>query len=641
MIETRHTTCNRDCPDACGIVATVEDGRITRIRGDAEHPVTRGFLCWRTNHYLETQYSPERLTSPLLRKDGALVPVSWDEALDFVAERLLAIRRESGPAAIFHYRSGGSLGILKHLGEYFWAHFGPVTVKRGDICSGGGDAAQMLDFGREESHDLFDLLNARHIVLWGKNVAVSSPHTIPILKDAQARGAKVTYIDPVRTRTTDLADHYVQPKPAGDFALAMAVARVLIERGWMDPAAGSYCDHLDELTALAHSRDVREWCDRAGVEPRAAEDLARRLGTEKPTAILVGWGMARRTTGAAIVRAVDALSAISGNLGIPGGGVSYYFFRRGAFDLSVIKGDAPPPRTICEPLFGAEVLAASDPPIRAVWVTAGNPVTMLPDSGAVARALETRELVIVSDLFLTDTARRAHVVLPTTSLLEADDIVGSYGHHWVGVAKPVVLPPAGARSDLEILQALAPRVGLGGVLDGTPREWKQRLLRKGAVEKGLTLEALEEKPRRNPLPEPVLFADRRFDTASGKVNLITAEPAAEPEAPEFPLWLLSLSTERSQSSQWARPQEGLAVATVHPDAAAAIADGAEALLETALGSIRVRVEHDPAQRRDVVIVPKGGHLDAGRAANALIRARTTDLGEGGALYDERARLVPV
>ena len=108
MIETRHTTCNRDCPDACGIVATVEDGRVTRIRGDQEHPVTRGFLCWRTNHYLETHHSPERLTAPLLRKNGALVPVSWDEALDFVAERLLAIRRESGPAAIFHYRSGGS-----------------------------------------------------------------------------------------------------------------------------------------------------------------------------------------------------------------------------------------------------------------------------------------------------------------------------------------------------------------------------------------------------------------------------------------------------------------------------------------------------------------------------------------------------
>ncbi len=640
MLETRRTTCNRDCPDACGIVATVEDGRITRIRGDAEHPVTRGFLCWRTNHYLDTQYSPERLTSPLLRKNGELVAVSWDEALDFVAERLLAIRRESGPAAIFHYRSGGSLGILKTLCDHFFERFGPVTVKRGDICSGGGDAAQLLDFGREESHDLFDLLNARHIVLWGKNVVVSSPHTIPVLKEARARGAQLVYIDPVRTRTADLCDEYVQPCPAGDFALAMAVARVLVEREWVDPAARDYCDHYDDYVALARSRSLDEWCAEAGVAPRVAEGLARRFGPGKPTATLVGWGMARRTTGAAIVRSLDALAAISGNLGVPGGGVSYYYFRRGAFDLSFVRGAGAAPRTICEPLFGAEVQAAADPPIRAIWITAGNPVAMLPDSAAVARALETRELVVVVDLFLTDTARRAHVVLPTTSLLEADDIVGAYGHHWVGVARPVAAPPAGVRSDLEILQALAPRVGLDGVLDGSARDWKRRMLRDGVVKQGLTLEALEEGPRRNPLPGSVLFADRKFATASGKVNLVTEAPRADAAPAGFPLWLLSLSTERSQSSQWAEPQHGLAVATIHPDAVPGLAEGSTARLETELGAIRVRIVHDSTQRRDVVIVPKGGHYDAGRAANALIRARTTDLGEGGALYDERARLVP-
>jgi anaerobic selenocysteine-containing dehydrogenase len=134
--EIRKTICNRDCPDACGIVATIEDGRVVRLGGDPDHPITRGFLCHRTSHFLETQYSPERLTSPLLRKGGDLVPVSWDEALDVAAERLLTIRRESGPAAIFHYRSGGSLGLLKAVTDAFFEQLGPVTVKRGDICSG-------------------------------------------------------------------------------------------------------------------------------------------------------------------------------------------------------------------------------------------------------------------------------------------------------------------------------------------------------------------------------------------------------------------------------------------------------------------------------------------------------------------------
>ncbi|MGZ6143354.1 MAG: molybdopterin-dependent oxidoreductase, partial [Myxococcales bacterium] len=248
MRSIQRTVCNRDCPDACAIVAHVEDGRVVQLGGDPSHPVTNGFLCWRTNNFLPLQYSPERILSPLLRGE----PVSWDEALDFAASELLRVRDRFGPAAIFHYRSGGSLGALKHLADYFFSEFGPVTSKRGDICSGGGDAAQLLDFGEEDSHDLFDLLNSRNVLIWGKNVAVSSPHTVPVLKESRARKM---LIDPVWHKTANLCEAFVQPRPGGDFALALAVARVLFERGWTDPAAGEYCDHLDEFRALAFSRD--------------------------------------------------------------------------------------------------------------------------------------------------------------------------------------------------------------------------------------------------------------------------------------------------------------------------------------------------------------------------------------------------
>ena len=224
MREIRKTVCNRDCPDACSIVAHVEDGKVTQLGGNPAHRITDGFLCWRTNNFLPLQYSAERLTTPLLRGK----PVSWDEALDFAAGELQRIRAESGPAAIFNYRSGGSLGALKHLVDYFFSEFGPVTVKGGDICSGAGDAAQLLDFGVEDAHDLFDLLNSRNILLWGKNVVVSSPHTVPVLKESRARKM---LIDPVWHKTANLCDAFVQPRPGGDFALAMAVARVLFERG--------------------------------------------------------------------------------------------------------------------------------------------------------------------------------------------------------------------------------------------------------------------------------------------------------------------------------------------------------------------------------------------------------------------------
>lgn len=637
MATTHKTVCNRDCPDACAIVATVEDGRITAIRGDPEHPVTRGALCYRTSRFLDTQYSPERLTQPLVRDGGGFRPISWDAALDLAAARLNAIKEESGPAAIFHYRSGGSLGMLTMLTDYFFEQYGPVTAKRGDICSGAGDGAQTMDFGLEESNDLFDLYNAKQIVLWGKNPFVSSPHLVPVLKEAQKRGAKLVLIDPVHHKTAAMCEQYIQPRPGGDAALAMGVARVLFERGWADPAASSYCDHLDALRAVAMSRSVAAWCADAGVDAGAADDLARRLGPDKPCAILVGWGMGRRTNGGAIVRMLDALGAISGNLGIAGGGVSFYFKRRGAFDTSFIRGTAA--RTIAEPLFGPEVLAARSPEIRAVWVTAGNPVAMLPESATVKRALQTREFVVVADSFLTDTARCAHLVLPTTTLLEDDNLVGSYGHHWIGASRPVVPRPDGVRTDLEIMQGLAARCGLADVMAGDARAWKERLVKPLLEPAGVTLEDLERGPLRNPLARKVLFEDRKFFTESGKVNLIHSAPAPLEEAPGgWPLQLLALSTKEAQSSQWAKPQHGPLEVVVHPDAAAGIADGGLARLESRVGALTVRVRHDARQRRDVVLAPKGGHFSAGRCANALVAARLTDLGEGGALYEEFCRL---
>lgn len=634
------TICNRDCPDTCGLVATVEDGRITRLQGDPAHPVTRGFLCYRTSHFLETQYSPKRLTTPLLRKEGVLQPVSWEEALDFAASRLAHIKAESGPASIVHYRSGGSLGMLTMLTDYFFERFGPVSIKRGDICSGAGDAAQVLDFGEEESSDLFDLLHARHVLIWGKNVYASSPHTLSVLRDAKERGARLVLIDPAWQRTASLCEAFYQPRPGGDFALAMAVARLLFDGGKVSPEAAQRCDHLDELRALASSREVAAWCAEADVPVAAAEDLARRLA-DGPTAILIGWGMGRRSNGGAIVRALDALSAISGNLGVSGGGASFYFTRRRAFDTSFIRGAEAAPRTFCEPRLGAEILEASDPPVRAVWITAGNPVAMLPDSRTVARALSSRELVVVVDSFLTDTAQLAHLVLPTTTLLEADDLLGSYGHHFLGVARPVVPPPAGVRSDLEIMQGLAARLGLSSVMEGSAREWKRRLLRPAVVAAGVTLETLEAGVVKNPLAQPVLFADGKVKTPSGRVNLIhTPAPAPAQAAPGFPLLLMAVSTDRSQSSQWAREPVGPAEVTVHPEAAAGIADGGAARLESALGSLEVIVRHDARQRRDLALMAKGGHLAAGRCANLLTAARLTDIGEGGALYEEPVRLVP-
>jgi len=479
--------------------------------------------------------------------------------------------------------------------------------------------------------DLRNLLNA---LVCGNNPVVTAPHRVPGLQDA---AASKLLIDPVWHKSARFCDGFIQPRPGGDFSLAMAVARLLFERGWTEAGFEKYCDNVPEFRALAFTHSVASWCEDADVSPAAAEDIARRLH-DGPTAILIGWGMGRRVNGGSIVRALDALSAISGNLGVPGGGASFYFKRRKTFDHSFIQGIDGAPRSILEPLFGPEVLALQDPPIQAVWITAGNPVAMLPESATVDRALRSREFVCVVDSWPNDTTRAATLVLPTTTLLESDDLLGGYGHHWVGVSRPVVPPPSGVKSDLEILQELSRRTGMDGVLDGSARDWKERILRKDA---GFTVGQLEsDGPRRSALSPKVLFADRKFATRTGRVNLITEGPARTQVSPEYPLYLMALSTEKAQSSQWSKGQPpGPAVVTVHPDAAHGIPDGSIARLESAIGSLPIQVRHDSRQRRDVALLSKGGHLRENRNANLLSRARATDLGGGGALYDEPVRLV--
>ena len=640
--ETRYTTCNRDCPDACGIRAVVEDGRILSMEGDSEHPVTRQFLCFRTSKFPEKLDAPERVRTPLLRraKGAPLEPVSWDDALAYAADRLLSIRGESGPAAIFHYRSGGSLGLLKGLADRLFEAFGPCTTKIGDICSGAGEGAQELDLGTSDSNDLFDLLNARTIVLWGKNPTISSTHLVPVLKQAKDVGATVWSIDPVHHQGARLADRNVCPAPGRDPELILAILADLWTRHGFDPRTAERCNGLEGFEGLLDAVSVDECARVADVSVDVVRTLADAFA-EGPAAILVGWGMQRRRRGGVTVRLLDALSAVSGNLYRSGGGCSFYFKRRGAF-ASLAVGPAAAPRTIREPLLGPDVLAARDPKIRAMWITAGNPVCMLPDSARVAEAIEKTEFVVVVDPFLTDTGRRADLVLPVATLLEDDDILGSYGHHWLGESRPLIDPPEGVRQEIDVLQDLARRIGVESAVAGSTDSWKRWLLAP-ATEKGLTLESLREQRRvRNPLAKQVLFGEGKVATPDGKVNLVQQVDAGAERPDDRALWLFSNSSREAQGAQWARgPGDRLAV-RIHPDAAPeGVVDGSAVILRNAVGrELPALAKFDSSQRRDVAIVPKGGHFDRGLSANALVDAAATDIGYGAAYLDCHVWIVP-
>ncbi len=640
MTTTQHkTACTRDCPDACGLIATVENGTVVRLDGDPDHPVTQGFICGRTRRFPERQNSSERLTKPLLRrqKSGSFDAIEWPAALDLAAENLIRFKQESGGTSIMQYRCGGSLGIMKHVGDYFFERFGPVTEKSGDVCTGAAEAAQLEDFGTFESNDYFDLHNAKTIFLWGKNVSVSNIHLIPELKKARANGTRIVLIDPIHHQTTAVSDCYIQPRPGGDAAIALGIAACLLKEGGWDPDASGYCDHHDRFQQLVRSHTPEEWARAADI----SLDQLRMLAAEwsnGPTCSLIGWGLQRRKFGATSIRAIDALVAVTGNLGIAGGGASSYFGRRTAFDFS-FSNPAVCPRRIPEPLFGPGVMQAADPPIRMMWVWAANPVAMLPESETVAEALRSREFTVVVDPFMTDSTQCADLILPTTTMLEEDDLVGAYGHHYVGAVNKVVEPPKGVLTDHEIFRELSRRTGHAEEFDVETEVWRKRLLSRIDAE-GAAEQLMTEGFVRNPFTPEILFADRVFPTETGRVNLIQELPE-ELTTPETDrgLRLTALSTSKSQASQWpTESQEGPAEAVIHPDAAGDHADGDVVSISSTEGTMQVRLKHDARQRPDVLLMEKGGWHSKGRSANALVPAEVTDNGECAVYYDTVVRL---
>jgi anaerobic selenocysteine-containing dehydrogenase len=641
-METLRTACTRDCPDACSLLATVEDGVVTKLAGDPSHPITRGFLCYRVGtHYLARHASKERLLRPLLRANGTFREISYDAALDLAAERLGRIVKESGGAAVLHSQGGGSLGILKNLNKRFARLLG-ASATSGDVCDGAGSHANEEDFGAVDSNDPRDVLNAGALVLFGRNIGSSSPHLVPLLREAKARGIAVWSIDPLPTKASELADVALTPRPGGDAALALGAARIVLDRGDVDPDIETYAEGTQACFDLLRSRSVAEWAAEADLPVADLERLASLFVERAPITSWLGWGLQRRANGATQVRAIDALHAITGNLGRKGAGAAFGVARRRPFDLSMVTELAGRvPRSLPVARLGDAILEAKDPAVRAVVIDNHNPVATNADSRTTIRALESREFTLVLDPFLTDTARAAHLVIPTTTMLEEDDLIGSYGHHHVAASRAVARRPDGLRTDLEIYQGLAARLGFGSELAGDPAVWMDRMLGKLGKHGVTRASLLAGGAVVDPAAKPVAFAGRHFATSSGRMRLIAEHVPPPPRDAQYPLHFQALSTNRWQASQLTdedEEREGPLVVTAHPDACDGVPDGGRARLASRIGALEVTVRHDARFRRDTVYAPRARSVARGLCVNELIRARLTDFGGGCAYYDEGVRL---
>jgi anaerobic selenocysteine-containing dehydrogenase len=641
-----YTSCTLDCPDGCGVLAHVRDNRVVKLAGHPDHEFTRGYLCGKTYKYPERVYSAERQLHPLRRRNQAKganwEQVGWDDALDLVAEKIRYYRDQYGPLSIMHYQRTGSWGATKLLNRRFWNLLGGVTVASGSLCSGAGRAGQTLDFGMRTGHDPMDIVNSRFVLLWGRNPLATNLHMVPLLKQVRGQGGKVVLIDPVRAESATICDDHIQPRVATDAELAIAIAKVILEEGLEDRSfTDQRCNGFASYRQMLDGHTLGELCRACELPEAKVRHLARLYGTTKPAAVLLGWGLNKYQHSAEIFRCVDALAALCGNIGVPGGGVTHGFATQRHFDKAVEGAHlARHHRAIPEPLLGRGLVDLTDPPVRMMMINAGNPVNQSPNSNLVAQAFGKLEFIVVVDAFLTDTADYADVFLPTTTFLEEEDMLVSWGHNIIGGVNPAINPVGESRPDLWIYQQLAERLGFAEQMAGTPREWLRRIFTLLQTN-GVMVDAVLEKPVRCPTAPLVPFADGIFPTQSGKFEFITQIRNPNRTLPGYPLtlvtnfskkWLLSQMLEKDHPSV---PSICIGLETAEQFG---IAPHDIVTIRSPVGRLSVEAVVDPKVGRGMVIMPVGTWIKRGGGANVLTEDIISNFGEMAAYGETRVTL---
>ena len=667
------TVCPLDCPDTCSVLVTVEDGRVTRIAGDPEHPITRGFLCHKVAHYDRRLYSPLRVLHPLRRVgakgEGKFARITWDEALDEISARFKAILASDGGEAILPYSYGGSLGIVHRMaGHRFFYRLGASRLLR-TICDTAAMAGWEMTLGKHTSTDLRAAERSDFILIWGMNIAATSVHFVPIVKAAKKRGARVVTIDPCRNRTSHLADEQLMPRPGTDGALALGLMHVLVRDGMVDE--DYVCNYTLGYDAL-RNRVIAEYpLERVsritGVPADQIERLARDYGRARAPFLRVGFALTRHENGGMAMRAIACLPGLVGAFRKPGGGAHHDSGPCFELNYDRVTGKdqfQPATREINMVKLGEVLLEEKNPPIKALYVYNCNPAAIAPDQARVHAGLRREDLfTVVHEQVHTDTVDFADVVLPAPTFLEYLDLYKSYGHHYLQVGKPVIAPRGEAKPNLEVFQALARRMGF----DDPCFRLNEYEVMQEALDSpspflaGVDFEKLQGGATlRLNVPEEGIGSNAQFATPSGKIEFYSAamtgrgldplpgySPCTEsPENPElhrrFPLQMVVPPAVHFLNSTFGavaeqRQRMGRPTVKIHPEDARArgIASGDAVRVFNGRGECQLWAEVTADMRPGVVAAESiwwGKHSPGGRGINTLVSNRLTDLGGGSTFH---------
>jgi anaerobic selenocysteine-containing dehydrogenase len=665
---TRKTICPLDCPDTCGMLATVAEGKVVSLAGDPDHPYTQGFICRKMRGYPDRLYSSHRILYPQRRVakkgEGRFKRISWDEAWDYMVPRMQEIMAKYGGSSILPFSYAGNMGMVNRFAGFPLFHKMGTLQTQQTICSAAANGGWKLICGEGGGSPPSEAEEAKLIIAWGINIRVTNVHFWRYVKKARAAGGRLLVIDPYRNDTARVADDYIQVHPGGDAALALGILKVLIDKGWIDQEfISSESEGFEQLADYVGQLPIDRIERDSGVTFEQICQIAALLHEHPQTFIRIGIGLTRNSRGGMAIRAIVSLAAACGLFdGQPGRGVLLF---SGAFSGDQTKLTFPelaekPVRWVNMIHLG-QVLTATDPSVKSLIVYNANPVSVAPDGSSVRKGLGREDLfTIVHEQVMSPTARFADLLLPATTFLENRDLYTAYGHFYFGTAPPVIEPLGESMSNFDFFQTFAQKMGYADspFHQSLDQRLHSYLVTIQGAQSSFSVENFRDgdyvESRFNSSDGPVLRRKNSFirfvnDDDPTVPPFACLFNAAEFDHPDlrcrFPFRLITPPDDKLLNSTFGERYAGhKGRVLVNPEdaAAAGVRDGEEIIMSNFRGST-VRIAKVTGDTRKGLLVAEGIYWPAPTeegGINDLVSQQCSDVGGGALFHESRVQIAP-
>lgn len=655
--------CTLDCADCCKFNVYVKNDDIIKIEGDKEHPYTKGFICKKGLAHLKRLNHSKRIYKPLIKIGDKWKEIEFDEAINIMVKKLSYYKSKFGSKSVLYYEQYGNGTVLKSIGEKFFNFYGGVSLSKGGPCWSAGIAAQKLDFGDSRSHSLEDMLNSKNIFVWGKNPANTTIHTMQMIKRAKEKGSKIIVIDPIETATAKLADKYIKIKANGDKALALAMGQIIIKNKLYDEKyIKLYVNGFEEYKSYILSLNIKDLSKECGVEIYTIEELVK-LYCQKYSTILLGFGMQKYKNGGMTIRLIDALGAITGQIGFSGGGVNYANkvypkilntdpydsekFSNNRYYYTNEISEFIEKCNLGNTYYKNDIFINHEDdkgdyelniPIKMAIITKSNLLNQLANINNLKRALSKVEFKVCFDMFITDTVKECDLFIPVTSQLESEDLLfSSMMNPYLVYNEKILEPQEKLMDEYYFFMEVAKRLKMSNYPIVTKKEYLEKVIYPlKNINSDISLEYL--KNNYFTLHKDVAWSDKNFVNESGKFEIINCEEIKKFEANKYKdiskLRLLTNHGRDSLSSQHFMDDDGIAIAYINEKEAkrSNINNNEIIYLKSENGQIKVKINIDKSIGDNIIMMFVGWWERHGNP-NFLTNSGISDIG-GQITYNE-------